>query len=129
MRSAFRTQQLPVFVRMLDKDSAWGRDENGLRSVIPTALAFAVAGYPFVVPDAVAGSGYPYVGGVTPADRELYVRWVELAAFMPAMRFGVPPWQYDDDTVAIARRYAHLHQTAIGNELLAAARDAVLHGM
>lgn len=30
-------------------------------------------------------------------DRELYIRWLELSAFMPAMQFSIPPWAYDDE--------------------------------
>lgn len=29
-------------------------------------------------------------------DRELYIRWLELSAFMPAMQFSIPPWAYDE---------------------------------
>lgn len=108
---------------MLDKDSAWSH-ANGLRSIIPTALASGVAGYPFVLPDMIGGNGHD---GVLP-DRELFIRWTELTAFLPAMQFSLAPWQYDDAVVAIARKYAHLHATTVGNELEAAAKDAVLRG-
>ena len=127
MRAAFRNQQLPVFVRMLDKDSAWGQS-NGLRSLIPTALAYSIAGYPFVLPDMIGGNGVPGKPGAVPPDRELFVRWAELTAFMPAMQFSFAPWQYDDETVAIVRKFVHLHETAVGDELERAAKDAVLHG-
>lgn len=30
-------------------------------------------------------------------DRELYIRWLELSAFMPAMQFSIPPWKYDKE--------------------------------
>lgn len=30
-------------------------------------------------------------------DRELYIRWLELSAFMPAMQFSIPPWVYDNE--------------------------------
>jgi len=119
---------------MLDKDSAWGRD-NGLRSIIPTALTFGISGYPFVLPDMIGGNGIMDdldqgtgggKGGLP--ERELYVRWTELAAFLPAMQFSLAPWQYDNVTVDIARKYARLHQTAVGDMIEAAAKDAVLHG-
>jgi len=117
---------------MLDKDSRWDYN-NGLRSLIPTALAFGIAGYPFVLPDMIGGNGYG--GNITTGlsntvlpDRELFVRWTELTAFMPAMQFSVAPWKYDDETVAIARKFAHLHETAVGDEIEAAAMNAVLHG-
>ncbi len=43
------TQDLPIFVRMLDKDSKWGFN-NGLKSVLTTALTFSILGYPFILP-------------------------------------------------------------------------------
>ena len=49
VRVGSRTQDLPVFVRMLDKDSKWGFD-NGLKSVLTTALTFSILGYPFILP-------------------------------------------------------------------------------
>jgi len=116
---------------MLDKDSVWGHD-NGLRSIIPTALAFGVAGYPFVLPDMIGGNGkgkHRNGSNVILRDRELYVRWIELTAFLPAMQFSIAPWQYDDATVDIARKFAHLHETAVGDELELAAKDAVLRGL
>lgn len=37
VRVGARTQHLPVWVRMMDKDSNWGWD-NGLKTLIPHAL-------------------------------------------------------------------------------------------
>ena len=125
MRAGYRSQRLPIFVRMLDKDTAWGHD-NGLRSIIPTALVSGLLGYPFVLPDMIGGNGY---GGRYKPDGELFVRWAELAAFMPAMQFSFHPWNYDEETVSIVRKFALLHQSIIGNEIEAAAKDAVLHGI
>jgi len=116
---------------MLDKGSVWGHD-NGLRSIIPTALAFGISGYPFVLPDMIGGNGKDEFGGgigtSSLPERELYVRWTELTAFLPAMQFSLAPWQYDDFTVNVARKFAHLHETAVGDLIEAAAKDAVLHG-
>lgn len=49
VRVGSHTQDLPNFVRMLDKESRWGFD-NGLRSVLTTALTFSILGYPFILP-------------------------------------------------------------------------------
>lgn len=57
VRIGLHTQHLPIFVRMLDKDSVVGY-ENGLKSLIPTALVFGVLGYPFVLPDMIGGNAY-----------------------------------------------------------------------
>ena len=43
---------------MLDKNSTWGYD-NGLKTMIPTALHMSMLGYSFVLPDMVGGNGYP----------------------------------------------------------------------
>lgn len=42
-----------------------------------------------VVGDLYSNHGLP--------DRELYIRWLELSAFMPAMQFSIPPWAYDEE--------------------------------
>ncbi len=57
VRVGYKTQHLPVFVRMYDKWSNWGYD-NGLKTVIPTALVFSILGYPFILPDMIGGNAY-----------------------------------------------------------------------
>ncbi len=54
VRTGCQTQSLPIFVRMLDKDSKWDFD-NGLKSVITTALVMSTLGYPFILPDMIGG--------------------------------------------------------------------------
>lgn len=65
VRVGLHTQQLPIFVRMLDKDSTRGYD-NGLKTLIPTALIFGLLGYPFVLPDMIGGNAYR--NDTTPPD-------------------------------------------------------------
>ena len=112
-----------MFVRMLDKDSAWS-DNNGLRSIIPSALVSGILGYPFVLPDMIGGNG----DGKTMPDKELFLRWAELSAFLPSMQFSFLPWKYDISTVSAVRKFVHLHESVIGDQIEAAAKDAVLHG-
>lgn len=54
VRAAWNSQHLPVFVRMMDKDSTWSR-AKGLKTLIPTALTFTIVGYPFILPDMIGG--------------------------------------------------------------------------
>lgn len=69
---------------MGDKESRWGYD-NGLKTIIPTALTFSILGYPFILPDMIGGNGYTYgenddielTETVLP-DRELYIRWLQV---------------------------------------------------
>lgn len=50
VRVGSQTQDLPIFVRMLDKDSNWKIEENGLKSVLTSTLVMSILGYPFVLP-------------------------------------------------------------------------------
>lgn len=54
VRAAYRNQNLPIFVRMFDKDSKWSY-EKGLKTLIPTALTYSVIGYPYILPDMIGG--------------------------------------------------------------------------
>ena len=87
------TQQYPIFVRMLDKDSVWGYN-NGLKTLVTTLLQTSISGYPFVLPDMIGGNAY----GSFPS-RELYIRWMQANVFMPSMQFSIVPWEYDEEVV------------------------------
>lgn len=34
-------------------------------------------------------------------DKELYIRWLELSAFLPVMQFSIPPWAYDKEVGSV----------------------------
>ncbi|XP_066299606.1 myogenesis-regulating glycosidase-like [Branchiostoma lanceolatum] len=123
VRAAYRNQEVPMFVRMMDKDSHWGYDK-GLKTLIPTALTFSILGYPFILPDMIGGNGYD---GVYPV-RELFIRWLEVTAFLPSMQFSIVPWQYDQEVVDLARRYTELHETIVAPLILRYADEAVATG-
>ena len=44
MRTGWNSQEVPIFTRMLDKDSNWNKN-NGLATLIPTLLHFSLIGY------------------------------------------------------------------------------------
>jgi alpha-glucosidase (family GH31 glycosyl hydrolase) len=52
VRIGYRTQTLPMFIRIIDKDSHWTY-ENGLRSLLPSIFNLSLLGYPFILPDMV----------------------------------------------------------------------------
>lgn len=76
----------PMF-RLFDRFSTWGL-ENGLASVLAALLTSGVLGYPFCIPDYIAGNCY----GDDVPDAELMIRWVQANSAMPAMQFSVAPW-------------------------------------
>lgn len=119
VRVGYQSQNISCFFRLVDRDSVWGYD-LGLRSLIPAVLTVSMLGYPFILPDMVGGNVVPerIAGGGDVPERELYVRWLEVAAFMPAMQFSIPPWQYDSEVVAIAHKFAALRASLVAPLLL-----------
>ena len=126
VRVGYFTQEQPMFVRMLDRTSTWGLD-NGLQSVLTTALAFGIAGYPFVLPDMIGGNGgngtATSPSDTTLPDLELYVRWVQLNAFLPVMQFSIAPWQFNASVVENAHKMVNLHMN-LSSVIIDLAREA-----
>ncbi|CAO1334755.1 unnamed protein product [Diamesa serratosioi] len=109
VRSGQFTQDLPVFVRMIDKDSVWTMN-NGLPTLITTLLQLNMAGYPLVLPDMIGGNGYgaSLVESVPPTE-ELFLRWLQANTFMPSLQFSYVPWDYSTDAITISRKFTQLH--------------------
>ncbi len=106
-----------------DQVRSWDR-ERGLPSVIPAMLNGSLSGWPYWGPDI---AGFFDAGGMsvdeTPearaqrieAEKELWIRWVQLGALSPTMR-DMLGWQRDpvglwtdDETLSVFRAYARLH--------------------
>lgn len=105
MRSAYFNQDQPIFFRQLDRASDWSVGQ-GLKSVLTSILALSIAGYPFVLPDMIGGNDMP--------SPELFIRWVQLNAFLPVMQISVPPWNFIDnslgvDIVELTKNMTRLH--------------------
>ena len=58
-------------------------------------------------------------------ERELFIRWLELTAFLPAMQFSISPWQYDPEVVRLSREYVTLHETTIYEEIVRSSESYV----
>ncbi|CAM4741561.1 unnamed protein product [Rotaria magnacalcarata] len=128
VRVGYRTQTLPIFVRIIDKDSNWSY-VNGLRSLLPSVFNLSLLGYPFILPDMVGGNGY----GVTITrtrlpERELYIRWLQLNVLLPAIQFSFPPWLYNDEQVIrIAYKCLEIRER-YRSILLSTAEECVQYG-
>ncbi|CAF0717114.1 unnamed protein product [Brachionus calyciflorus] len=139
VRTGCQTQDLPIFVRMLDKDSTWGYD-NGLKSVVTTGLVMSILGYPFILPDMIGGNAYIFNGEdidfdselIAYPDYQLYIRWAQLTAFLPSMQFSIPPWNYNNKTKVpvnqICRELVNLHERLVYPVLIEYAKNAVETG-
>ena len=122
VRSAYRSQDLPIFVRQMDKRSTW-TGEGSFETVIPGALTLGIIGYPFVLPDMVGGNAY----GTNYPDAELYIRWMQVNAFLPGLQLSIVPWEFDENVINLSRKYAELH-SQIADSLIDFAIKAVQTG-
>ncbi|XP_048874584.1 myogenesis-regulating glycosidase isoform X2 [Brienomyrus brachyistius] len=129
LRVGYQSQNISCFFRLIDRDSVWGY-ELGLKSLIPTVLTISILGYQFILPDMIGGNVYPNYteGSGKLPDRELYIRWLELSAFMPSMQFSIPPWEYDADVIEIARRFTALHESIVAPRVLELAGEVLATG-
>ncbi|XP_027028851.1 SITS-binding protein isoform X1 [Tachysurus fulvidraco] len=101
-----RSNHKPLFIRMSALQSDWSY--AGLKSIIPSLLHYSLLGYNFFIPDAVGGSL-----SIEPVkDNELFIRWLEIVAFLPVLSFQTPPWASDkvDKVLNVTRLYITKHQ-------------------
>jgi alpha-glucosidase len=101
-----------------DTASTWAM----LRTTIATVLNLGLSGIPFTGPDIGGFSGAP--------SAELYVRWFELATFLPFFRThssktspAREPWSFGPDALAITRKFLDL-RTAFMPYLYTLAADS-----
>ncbi|XP_063755781.1 SITS-binding protein isoform X2 [Eleginops maclovinus] len=100
-----RSSHRPLFVRMTPLQSDWS--PMGLKGIIPSLLHHTLLGYNFLIPDAVGGS----LSGDLVTDEELFIRWLEITAFLPVISFHTPPWVCGEDRVLnLTRAYIAKHQ-------------------
>lgn len=98
VRTGWQTQDLPIFVRMQDKETEWGLN-RGLASLITTLLVMNIAGYPYVLPDMVGGNGdvNTTADAAEYPSKELFIRWLQANTFMPSIQYSFVPWDFDNE--------------------------------
>jgi hypothetical protein len=113
-----RTQTLPIFVRMTSKEPTWA----GLKTLIPTVLTYGIMGYPYILPSVIGG----HRGGVS---KELYIRWMQVNAFLPGIQFEVDkaPWSFDEETKTIVKNLLGL-RAILSPVILDAFRNVTITG-
>jgi alpha-glucosidase (family GH31 glycosyl hydrolase) len=104
------SQQNGFVIREVDKGTSW----DSLQAGVAQTLAISTIGYPFVETDMIGGSlSQP------PPTKQVLVRWAEAASLMPLMYSSTSPLgvsspagsaTYDDETVALYRAAARLHE-------------------
>uniref|UniRef100_A0AC35FPU2 Family 31 glucosidase KIAA1161 n=1 Tax=Panagrolaimus sp. PS1159 TaxID=55785 RepID=A0AC35FPU2_9BILA len=108
------TQNLAIMTRTIDRLSRW--IDVGLQTVIPSTLLFSLQGYFWNLPDIIGGNGFELtdVGDRKNlrSDSELFVRWVQVNAFLLVMQFSFCPWDYKDSEKVVQICHKILSQRA-----------------
>lgn len=102
--SAIERPKSPSFVVLPEFEFSW----EGLRNVIPTILTYGILGSPFLIPGAVGGDyasteDVVIVNGtehIILEDPELYIRWLQLATFLPVVRYRHHPSSYSQKNIS-----------------------------
>ncbi|XP_050349884.1 myogenesis-regulating glycosidase isoform X1 [Nymphalis io] len=145
--SAVSLPRPPTFVSLPPFESTW----EALRRVIPTMLTYGVNGFPFTMPGAVGGDIYwpgseqflpsskgavesnsntTQDNGIALPERELYMRWLQMATFLPVMKFTHLPSKYNDERVLeMAKNLTLLRQKLVTPLLLKYKREALEEGL
>ncbi|KAL0820832.1 hypothetical protein ABMA28_005505 [Loxostege sticticalis] len=146
--SAVSLPRPPIFVSLPPLESTW----EALRLVIPTMLTYGINGYPFIMPGAVGGDIYwpgseqflpsskgsidvnttntTQDNGIALPERELYMRWLQMATFLPVMKFTHLPSKYNDERVLeMAKNLTTLRQKLVTPLLLKYKREALEEGL
>ncbi|KAJ9599273.1 hypothetical protein L9F63_010275, partial [Diploptera punctata] len=147
--SAVTRPRAPVFISLPPFASTW----KSMQSIIPTVLTYGIMGYPFIMPGPVGGD-YEVLEGnrvkntttsvnktngeahLPLPDKELYIRWLQLATFLPVIRYNHLPSKYGDEHVLEMTRILvcgslirSLHLLTVNPLLTKYAKDALETGI
>jgi len=134
----------PIFVSLPSLPSTW----ESLQVIIPTTLTFGIIGYPFLMPGPVGGDfvikdplrhsnsknssldfdfTFEELMDKGLPNKELYIRWLQLATFLPVMRYSHLPSQYrgNDQVLELAKVLTALRQKMVNPLLKKYAQEAL----
>ena len=117
VQSATHLQGQPVIIHVQHKVNP--EDKAALQAIIPKLLTLGIMGYPFIMIDISHTTGSP-----TPLSKELYLRYMQLATFLPVMHFPVHPDIYGPDAVRMVKRLQNIRDTIVFPLILNATRNS-----
>lgn len=119
----------PAFLSLPQVNSTW----HGLKTVLTSIINYGIIGYPFVMPNAVGGD---FIVDESTNDStklpelELYIRWLQLATFLPVMRFKYLPSDYRNENLTeIAKDLAVIRQKTVKQVYEKYLNDAMNEGL
>lgn len=127
----------PAFLGLPPVNSSW----EGLQSIITTAISYGIIGFPFILPGPVGGDYYlakstPQILSYSSLPQpplpspELFIRWLQLATFLPSIRFSHLPSEYKSEFVTeIAKDLTSVRQKFVIPILKKYVTDAMNEGL
>lgn len=109
LRSCFGEGGRSIIMRTADRHHSWDA-ENGLKSLIPICLLQGLLGYPFNCPDMIGGGDFgSFLSLENKFNEELFIRYCQIAAFMPALQLSFDFWyRLSEKTFEICKAYCTL---------------------
>ena len=78
------------------------------------------------------GNGYnwenPFDKTVEIPPKELFIRWMQVSAYLPSMQFSFTPWQYDQETIDIGLEMVRQHEQRVTPVIINAAQFMIKSG-
>ncbi|KAL4225891.1 hypothetical protein ACF0H5_013879 [Mactra antiquata] len=98
-----------------------------LRNIIPDVLNLGLMGYPFVLSDGFITEETHDGGDFILPSRDLFIRWMQLSVFFPAIRYTVKPWLYDTEVIELSKNLTKFHNDVV-LDVIEKSRDQIFNG-
>ncbi len=89
LRAGYNTGALPLFERLSDKRHSWVN--NGIKTLIPSALALGLSGHFLSSPDMIGGGEVKDIINGCLLKKDIYLAHTQVALLMPNMQFSILP--------------------------------------
>lgn len=128
----------PAFLGLPPVNSSW----QGLQSIVTSALSYGVIGFPFIMPGPVGGDYLLPPGNLSTIisyrslpqpplpEMELFIRWLQLATFLPSIRYSHLPSEYKSNFVTeVAKDLTSVRQKIVITVMKKYVNDAFNEGV
>lgn len=94
-----------------------------LRNILPDIFTLGLLRYPFVMSDGFALDIKSENRNAISPSRDLFIRWMQLSSFFPAMRYTAKPWSYDVRVIELSKNLTNFHSQIILDAIFKAEED------
>lgn len=91
LRAEFNAGGLNLFERVADKRHSF--DENGIKAIVPAALAMGLGAHPFMAADMIGGGEVKDLLAGIKHDKNLFLAHLQIGVLFPNVQFSILPQQ------------------------------------